>query len=316
MTIICSIKILATKDRKLLFRENTFRIILAIFISMSLLSTFIGWSSQRTIDNVYQAAAIELNTIGKPVSPSPFDNVPPLSIVKNMIVYIVLIGALLSIQFGHTIAVNDRKAGVTRILFSKPFSKREFFWGKLLSTLNIIIISLFLSLVVSTLSLIFLGTLSFSSLGGLLVFYLGAFVYLGGFAFLGLFFGFYTNNSTKAILIPLLLWVAITFALPELGSALYPTSSLNPVLPRTTILDSKVLSTLHNIIYPFSISEQFKEFSANALQLNPQSSLATNIKQFSQGTHVLILLLWFCLTAGLTAFSILKFDAAEGDHYE
>lgn len=310
-----SARVLASKDRKLLFRENTFLLILAIFIFMSVLSTVIGWSSQQTINNVYEAAVLELNSLGKPIPPSPFGNVAPLEIVKNMIIYIVLIGALLSIQCGHTIAVNDRKAGVTRILFAKPFYRAEFFWGKVLSTLQILILALFLSLVVSIFSIILLGNLSFSSFKGLLFFYMGAFIYLGGFALLGLFFGIFKDSSTKAILIPLLIWVAITFALPELGSALYPTGSLNPVLPQTNILDSPVLSAIHSIVYPFSISEQFKEFSINALQLR-QQTMETNISLYSQGTHVLILLLWFGLNLGLTAFAISKYDTAEGDHYE
>ncbi len=313
--MLVSACILARKDRKLLFRENTFRIILAVFIFMSIASTYIGWSSQHTITSVYDAVAKELTSAGKPVPPSPFSSTAPLAIVKNMIIYIILIGALLSITFGHTIAINDRKAGVTRILFSKPFSKTSFLLGKILSTMQVLFIALFFSFIVSIISLLVLGSFVFHSLAGLCVFYLGSFIYLAGFAFLGLFFGFITNSSTKAILIPLLIWIVITFALPELGSALYPTSSLNPVLPQTNILDSPVLSAMHRIIYPFSVSEQIKEFSSNALGLTGEF-LSTNITPYSHWGNFSILIMWFCLTLGLTAYAAGKYAASEGDNYE
>ena len=308
-------RILASKDRRLLFKNNTFVIILAIFILMSLASSYIGWSSQHTITNVYDATAKELVSAGKPVPPSPFESTSPLAIIKNMIIYVVLIGALLSITFGHVIAINDRKAGVTRILFSKPFSKKTFLLGKISSSLQILLIALLSSFIISILSLIVLNSFSIQIVSSLLLFYLGSFIYLAGFTFLGIFFGLKTKNSTQAILIPLLIWIVITFALPELGSALYPTNSLNPILPQTNILDSPVLSTLHNVVYPFSISEQYKEFSSNALGLTT-NTLATNISPYSQGIHILLLCFWFLLTLGLTIFAVRKYDASEGDNYE
>jgi len=307
--------ILAKKDRRLLFKDNTFLIILAIFILMTIASTYIGWSSEHTITRVYDETAKELLAAGKPVPSSPFVSTPPLAIIQNMIIYVILIGALLSITLGHIISINDRKAGVTRILFSKPFSKKTFFLGKILSSLQILLIVLLFSFIVSIISILILGSFSIQSFTGLLIFYIGSFIYLAGFTFLGLFFGLKTKNSTQAILIPLLIWIVITFALPELGSALYPTSSLNPILPQTNILDSPILSTMHNIIYPFSISEQYKEFSSNALGLT-SNALPTNITPYSQEVHLLLLSLWFLLILGLVAYAVKKYDASEGDNYE
>jgi hypothetical protein len=62
-------------------------------------------------------------------------------------------------------------------------------------------------------------------------------------------------------LLSLTIWIIITFVLPDLTSALYPTASLNPVLPATQVLSSPVLDIIHNIFYPFSISQHYKELS-------------------------------------------------------
>ncbi len=307
-------RLLAAKDRKILFRDNTLLMILAIFFIMSIVSTCIGWSSQHTITKVYDATASELRSIGKPVPDPPFSSTSPLSAIKNMIIYVVLIGALLSIVLGHIISINDRKAGTTRILFSRLSSKKAFFLGKAISCIQVLMVALSLSFLVSAASLMVLGVFSLQTLGMLIFFYAGSSIYLGGFAFLGMYFGLRTDRSTKAILAPLLIWVVITFALPELGSALYPTSSLNPVLPSTNVLDSPVLSGIHNVVYPFSISEQFKDFGTDALGLTA-SSLPTNVSAYPLDLHLLILLSWFCIIFGLTAYAAVKYDASEGDNY-
>jgi hypothetical protein len=122
------------------------------------------------------------------------------------------------------------------------------------------------------------------------------------------------DTSTKAIVLPLLIWIVITFMLPELGSALYPTSSLNPVLPATTVLGSPVLQTIHSVIYPFSISEHYKDFSATTLGLSNTSE--TSIIIYPQEIHLLILFVWLFLAVGLSYYAVKKFDAAQGDNYE
>jgi ABC-type transport system involved in multi-copper enzyme maturation permease subunit len=102
--------------------------------------------------------------------------------------------------------------------------------------------------------------------------------------------------------------------LPELGSALSPTSSLNPVLPTTTLLGSSVLQTIHSVIYPFSISEHYKEFSANALGLTSTSETSTIV--YPQEIHLTILFVWLILAVGLSYYVMKKFDATQGDNYE
>jgi ABC-type transport system involved in multi-copper enzyme maturation permease subunit len=305
---------IANKDMKLLLKEKTFTVILLMFIVMSLASTYIGWSSHHTVMSVYDETAKELALAGKAVPPSPFSSVPPLDILKNMSIYVVLIGALLAIILGHIISTNDRKAGTMRILLSKPLSKNTFLLGKIIASSLILFIALTLSFIISVTSVWFIGSLSIAATVNIITFYFASFVYLAGFSYIGIFFGLKTDSSTKAILLPLLIWIAITFVLPEFGSALYPTSSLNPILPTTHVLDSPILSTIHSIIYPLSISEQYKEFTANALGLTLTKS--TNIISYSQAAHLSILIMWLFLTLGLSVYAMKRFNPAQGDDYE
>lgn len=282
-------KLIAKKDIKLLIQDRSFLLILSIFIMMSIISFAIGYSTNHTIMDIYNTTALELKNLSQPVPPIPFKQ-EPLSIMKNMIIYIVLIGSLLAIAIGHIIGINDRKAAVTRVLFTKSFSKYEFFYGKSLASFGVLISAIVLAFIVSISSLELTHLFNFSNFIAILEFYFISLIYLVGFVYLGLFFAIKTDNSTKAILFPVLIWVVITFALPQMSLALYPTGALNPVLPETNLINSPILSVLHSIVYPFSITEQYKELSATILGLNINAK--SNISQYSLSVHLLIISLW------------------------
>ena len=303
------------KDIKILTRDKTFILILSIFFLISIVSVYIGELSQYTINQVYDEAAKDLIRLNKPVPPSPFSSIPPLDIMKNMIIYIVLLGSLLAIILGHIVIINDRKSGVLRILFSRPFSKKEYLIGKIISISVILVLAVFTSMIISIGAISISSTISFSSIFDVLIFYAFSFLYLIGFVYLGIYFGIREKSSTKAVLFPLLLWVLITFVIPELGSALYPTISLNPILPDTKILDSSVLTTIHNLIFPFSISEQYKDLAANSLKLI-HTDTASNTIRYSVFDSTSVLVFWIVLSLGLSSYAIMKFDASAGDNYE
>jgi len=305
--------LIAKKDVKLLIQEKSFLIILAIFIAMSIVSFYIGYSTDHTIINIYNTTALELKALHQPVPPIPLKQ-EPLGIMKNMIIYIVLIGSLLAITIGHIIGINDRKAAVTRVLFAKPFSKFEFFLGKSIASLGVLFCAVFFSFIVSGVSLGLTHMFSIANLLHIFEFYAVSFLYLGGFIYLGLFFAIKTDNSTKAILIPILIWIVVTFALPQMSLALYPTGSLNPVLPETNLINSPVLSTLHSFVYPFSISEQYKELSAKILEFTINQP--SNIAKYSSSLQLMILAVWMIVLALISFKSTHNYDAVKGDSYE
>jgi ABC-type transport system involved in multi-copper enzyme maturation permease subunit len=306
--------LIAKNEIQHLFRERTFFLILTVFILISLASTYIGWASQHTVESVYQESVITLQSIGKTVPPSPFSNLPPLEIVKNMIIYVILIGSLLAITIGNSIGTKDQRAGVVRILFSKPLTKKEFLIGKALSLGLVLFAILAVSLIISAVSVAILSQMSVVLLLQLIEFYVVSFFYMLGFGFLGLGFGLMKRNSAIALLTPVIIWVIITFVLPEMSSALYPTSSLNPILPQTEILNSPVLSAIHNVFYPFSVSEHYRVLSSGILNL--QEATDTIYSNYSPMICAFILAAWVIITSGVLTYSMSKFDISRGDIYE
>ena len=137
-----------------------------------------------------------------------------------------------------------------------------------------------------------------------------------GFALLAMVFAMYIKDSASALLYALFIWIIITFALPELGSALFPTSSLNPVLPPTDFLQSSTLIYIHKAVYPFSVSEHFKEISSVILGIKTEPTAVSVYKVYSATINFLILIFWSFLNFILAGLLFSKIKPAQADLYE
>lgn len=307
--------IVASQEIGAIFRQKTFILLLVIFIGMTLASTFIGWFSVHTIQSVYDWTVTLLTSQGKAAPPPPFANATHLSLLKNMVIYVVLIAALLAIIVGHMMGIRDRKAGVIRLIFSRNITQRQFLWGKVLGMVVVLGGLLLAAAVISIVSSALLARLTFTDMARVLSFYGVSFLYLIGFSLFGLVFGLTRRTGTLALLVPLMFWLAITFVLPELSSALSPTASLNPTLPQADINQSAVLNVIHTVIYPFSISEQFKTITEVILQA-PSGMAITGLFVYPSWLGYLMLPLW-TLGSLLYSFKAMKkFRPSQGDLYE
>ena len=289
--------VVAKNELSLLLRERTLYLLIGIFLIMATLSTGIGFATEHTIQSVYQAAVNELAVNGQSAPAFPV-NTTPLGIITNMIIYNALIGSLLAIALGYFIGVHDRVSGVLKVLVSRPVKMSQVFFGKILTLTGVTAGMLGVAFLVSVLTLSLFGVFSYGAMFQVALFYLVSFLYISGFAFLALLFAFSARSASSALLYALFVWMAITFALPELSSALYPTSSLNPVLPPSTVLDSPLLSVTHTVVYPFSVSEHYKSLSATVLGVDTPVADASSISSL---VHIAIVFLWFLFTF-LTSF--------------
>ena len=180
MISIQIIKTIAQKEVKYLFREKTFYLLLGIFIIMAALSTYIGWATIHTIKNVYQAAVQELTITHQTVPEFPLKNISSLGIIKNMIIYVVLIGSLLSIILGYFVGINDRVSGTVRLLFSRPIKRVNLLFGKILAIKYILALIILSAFLISLLSTGIFHVLSLVNIVKLLEFYFISFLYMFG----------------------------------------------------------------------------------------------------------------------------------------
>jgi ABC-type transport system involved in multi-copper enzyme maturation permease subunit len=310
---LSKLALIARNDVRFLLRETVLRLALGIFVVMAIASSYISWSSQHILNAIYQEG-IKMLPPGSPIPAFPVEAVADLAILKNMIIYVVLIGSLLAIILGHVIGTRDKKAKTLRVLFSRPIKRRDFFLAKVAALAGSLGLITFFALLTTLLSLVILNrTFLVAWLGNLFLFYLISYLFMLGFGFLALGFGLREQRSAQALLIPITLWIIVIFALPELGSALFPTSSLNPILPPSNVLQSPALQVIHKVVYPFSISEQYKALSSSLIGINVPTEVGSIT--YAPWPESFLLVLWGSVTFTLAYRFASKLEVSK-DTYE
>jgi ABC-type transport system involved in multi-copper enzyme maturation permease subunit len=195
--------------------------------------------------------------------------------------------------------------GVLKLLFSRPVGKNEFLIGKLLGISFVLAIVMLLAAAISAVSSAVLVSLTAGDMIHLFSFYGFSLVYLLGFAFIGFSSALVKEDEVIALLIPIIFWITITFVLPQLTSALYPTGSLNPTLPQTDILNSPALQTLQDAVYPFSISQHYKEAASTILDIK---ATGTDAPVQSGIINVAVIFFWMLLGLAASFAAVYSFD--------
>ncbi len=284
-------------------RQRTAVALVGLFVAMTALAGVIGWSSSQTINRVYDQAVVLLAQSGAPAPASPIGIKPTLSLLSNMTVYIPLVGALLALVLGHLSIADDRTNGVGRLLFSRQLSRTPYLFGKALGASAVLVTALLASLLVSVLALLVAnGTLpTATDLGRLTLFYGLSLLYLLAFLLIGMAAVLLTRKRSLALLSAMGVWLVVTFALPQLTMGLRPTASLNPISGPVSTATGFFRVT--SAARPLSLSEQYKQASADLLQTGPAAETVT-----ATVLHVLPLLIAVLALAVLTLFTVRRHD--------
>lgn len=296
------IAVVATQQVTSLRRQRTFVALIGLFVAMTALAGVIGWSSAQTINRVYDQAVLLLAQSGKPAPANPIGIKPTLSLLSNMTVYIPLVGALLALVLGHLSIADDRTHGVGRLLFSRQLTRRQYLTGKVAGSALVLVVALGASLAVSVASLLVAnGALPRAAdLGRLVLFYGLSFLYLLVFLLIGMAAVLLTRKRSLALLSAMGVWLVITFAVPQFTSGLRPTASLNPLSEPVSATSAFFRATAN--ARPISLSEQYKQSSADLLQTGPPEAVSATL------LHTLPLAVAILLLTGLTVLSARRHD--------
>ena len=140
-----SAAMIAGQSVRLALRESTVLLMAGLFALLVLVSAWLGWQATGTVNRIYLDAAAFLAAAGKPVPTNPVLDTSPLILMRNVSVYVILIGSLSAIVIGNRLVALDRKAGVLPLIGSRPMTAANYASGKLLA-LAILIGGLFTAL--------------------------------------------------------------------------------------------------------------------------------------------------------------------------
>ena len=243
-------------------RAKLVHAMLFVFLGMVGISSFIGWSTHKTVTSVYNQAKSQ----GATKVANPFSSISNLYYARNTVIYIVLIGALLAIILGVQSCLRDRKARTLDLILSRSSSARTYllakFGGICVWLMSVLAIAFAVNWI--SISYILSKVLSLSDSISLISFYLVAFIFLLPFVILGMISGLVIKNETSALLFPIVSWSIITLVIPQIGTADHPTALLNPVPAQQT--PHQLFSGINQTIFSnLSISENFKHLSGRIL---------------------------------------------------
>lgn len=312
--------IIAANEVKTLFREKTFLLLLGIFLLMTAFSAYIGWSTKTTILGIYNASLITLQHSGiGHFPPNPFINIPALSIFRNMIIYIFLIGALLGIVVGHRSFIRERKTGVTWLLFSRPIGRSTLIIGKIagiILALFLIMLIIFLISILSTL-VIPHQQLTLVEVTKLSFFYVISLLYMLIFALIGITCAIVFSTESLALLVPIIIWIVVTFILPELTTGQNPVALLNPTNIVQNTAQGGFFTTMQIYLFPVSIEQHYTTISQPLLETQKQFHPMSLLQVFMQNILFLFsLLFYFCFSLIASLLAIHRYSVTADKIYE
>jgi ABC-type transport system involved in multi-copper enzyme maturation permease subunit len=301
----------ALSGTRLALRDRTVVFLAAMFFAMVLVSAYLGWSATETVNAIYAKAVPALQARGLAVPPNPVGEMPALSLFRNMVTYVALLGALASLVLGHQTIAADRKSGILPLLFSRPVSRSAIAAGKIAALAALIAVILLAAALINVLTMLILPGLDITGAvwTGLMKFYGVSALYMLAFGLLGALCAACFATESMALLVPVTVWLALTFILPQITANIGPMAALNPVSANLVPPSSAFFTATSTLLGPLSIAEAYRYLAASVLEIASGAGTATT----AGGALASLLTANFTLAAAFTV-SINRLDASRSDY--
>lgn len=239
---------IAKKEFKTAFKDKVFIIITLLFLVMSIVSVYIGSSTKNAEMKAYSDIVELLKSQGSQAFP-PKPELYPLAILRNIIRYVSIVGAVLAIFLGFDTFSGEKENGTMKLLLSRPLYRDQLITGKLLGGGLVIGLLLIVTLFFNTILFSLVSGLSpgFVEISRLFTFISVAFCYMMSFYIATMFVSIKTSDRTFGFLVMLILWVTVSFVIPQLAEsqrtyayAMNATAQTVTQVPADTVLSKTI----------------------------------------------------------------------------
>lgn len=264
--------LIASQSARFVLRERTVALLAVLFVVLVLISAWLGWQATSTVNQIYLQAAAFLAAAGQPVPSNPVLEISPLALMRNMSVYVALIGALAAIVIGNRLVSIDRKAGVLPLIGIRPLHRSAYADGKIAALLGLVLGLIAVAALMAVTTLLLLPALRLTSAQWLQLagFMAISALYMACFGLIGLAAAAWAKSETVGLLLPVTLWLTASFILPQLTANLNPTAAINPISALAAAPDTGFFQLSGALLGPLSVADAYKFASANLLDYLPQ----------------------------------------------
>ncbi len=254
-----------------LMRERTVMLVAVMFVALVFVSAYLGWAATTTVNAIYADASAYLASVGQPVPPNPVTEGSPLAILRNLSVYVSLIGAFAAVLTGTRLIEADRTAGTLPLMAARPLERVTYARGKVEALGRATAAIILVAAIVSALTLVVMPQVRVGAADW--VHFVGffalswAYVMVFGLVALGAAARF--SAPAAGLLGATVVWLAVTFVLPAITGNVTPTAAINPVSALAAAPDTAAFQLLGDLFGPLSLSESYKFISADLLGYLP-----------------------------------------------
>lgn len=292
-------------------RERTVALLALLFLVLVVVSAYLGWSATTTVNAIYLRSVEFMSAQGQTIPPNPVLDTSPLALLRNMATYVSLIGSLAAIVVGYQLIAADRKAGTIPLLGTRPLSRLDYALGKSAALVIAIAGLVIFAAAINTATFLILPEFRLDAAGWskLAGFYATSALYLLAFGFLGLAFGARARSETVGLLVPVSIWLILTFVLPQITSNINPVAALNPVSALLNAPSSAFFQFTGWALGPFSLAQAYRVVAAQLLDFLPATYL-----ERSAIAPLATLVLAAVATGALATCSVARLDMTKGDY--
>jgi len=271
--------IVSGQSLRIILRERTVALLAGLFVVLVLVSAYLGWSATSTVNAIYSDAVVYLQGAGQPVPPNPVNDISPLSLMRNMSIYVSLIGALAAIVIGYQLIAADRKSGILPLIGSRPIDRFAYARGKIVALAMANGALMGVATVIAVASFLVLPSVSPSAMGWvqLLAFFALSFLYMMLFGLLAMATAAGSRSESVGLLVPVTIWLTVTFILPSLTGNIHPTAAINPISALAPPPDTAFFHWTGWLLGPLSVAESFKYLAAGLLDYLPATARVRSI---------------------------------------
>ncbi len=217
------IMLIAKKEWRDIIRSNIFAyvlILLGVVIFASLVVSVLVFDSQL---KEYDKSILELKQIGKELTAPP-PKLYPLNLLRGVVDYIEIVGAVLGILLGYISISKERNTKALKILLTRPITKKDIINGKILGNAFFIFslmssVAIFVYITIYVISGIFLNN---TEVLKLVLFVILSTMYMMIFFMLSVFFSLGQKSTAHALIITFVIWMVIVLILPQIGDTMDP----------------------------------------------------------------------------------------------
>lgn len=268
--------LIALQSLRLTLRESTVLVIAALFVVLVLVSAWLGWRATATVNLIFTDAAAFLQSQGRALPPNPVLATSPLSLLRNVAVYVSLIGVLAAIVVGNRLIALDRRSGVLPLYGTRTGDSPAYATGKVLALVALMGTLTGIAAVVSAATLLALPAVPVTAgqWAQFWAFFVLSGLYLLAFGLVALGAAARSRSESVGLLLPVTLWLVLTFVLPSLTGNLLPTASINPVSALAAPPDAAFFQWSAWTFGSVSVAESYRYLSAGLLDFLPEGRLS------------------------------------------